>query len=113
VRSHIQPVVWRGVQLPATTAVLPPVRVRRWLPYFRAAALTQRLVVTSQNRWLRVVSMTAVRPAARIVRLYRSVSRWTRTAVTVSGEVWPVVVLVARTLSPGSGLLTWRLADGV
>jgi len=33
---------------------------RRWIPYFSEPALTQRPVSWSQNRWLLVVSMTAV-----------------------------------------------------
>jgi hypothetical protein len=37
-------------------------------------------VVASQNGWLLVVRMTAVRPRARTVRSYRLVSWWTRTA---------------------------------
>lgn len=47
-----------------------------------------------------MVSMTAVRASARIFRSYRSVSRWTKTAATVSSVVLPVFVLVARTLPP-------------
>src|SRR5581483_2805452 len=57
--------------------------------------------------WLLVVPMTAVLPPARICRSYRFVSWWTMTTETVSGRVWPVLVLVARTLSPG-----FRLAMG-
>jgi len=59
---------------PPTTMTVPPVGVRRWVPYLREAALIQRCDVGSQNRWLLVVSMTAVRPPALIVRSYRSVS---------------------------------------
>jgi hypothetical protein len=66
-------VVTFGVQPPVTVAV-PPEGVRRRVPYLRAPALTQRPVLTSQNGWLLVAPMTAVRVPARIVRSYRSVS---------------------------------------
>src|SRR5215469_12083039 len=104
VRSHIQPVVALGSWPPVTVARLPSA-VRRRVPYFRAAALTQRWPAGSQNRWLRVVSITAVPYAVRTLRSYLSVSWWTRTAVTVSGLVFPVLVLVAMTLSPTLSLL--------
>src|SRR6266702_6269787 len=100
VRSHIQPDRCRGAWPPRAVAV-PPDGVRRWVPYFRAAALTQRWVVASQNGWLLVVSMTAVRPWARMVRSYRLVSWWTMTTLIVSALVRPVLVLVASTFSPG------------
>ena len=59
VRSHIQLVVTVGVQPPSTVA--DPLRgVRRWVPYFRAAALVQRRELWFQNRWLLVVWMTEV-----------------------------------------------------
>jgi hypothetical protein len=45
--------------------------------------------------------MTSVRPPDLTVRSYRSVSWCTSTAVTVSGWSLPVLVSVARTLSPG------------
>src|SRR5690348_7724769 len=100
VRSHIQPDRCRGAWPPRAVAV-PPAGVRRWVPYRRAPALTQRCVVTSQNGWLLVVWMTAVRSWARTVRSYRLVSWWTRTAAIVPVWVLPVLVLVDTTFSPG------------
>src|SRR5690348_2429539 len=100
VRSHIQPERCRGVWPPRAVAV-PPDGVRRWVPYLRAPALTHLCAVASQNGWLLVVWMIAVRPWARTVRSYRLVSWWTRTAAIVAGWVLPVLVLVETTFSPG------------
>jgi hypothetical protein len=71
--AHIQPVVTFGVQ-PSATVAEPSDGVRRRVPYFRDPALVERWVVWFQNRWLRVVPMTVVWPAARTCRSYRSVS---------------------------------------
>src|SRR5690242_20462880 len=100
VRSHIQPDRFRGAWPPRTVAI-PPAGVRRWVPYLRAPALTQRRVVASQNGWLLVVWMTAVRPSALTFRSYRLVSWWTMTTLMASALVCPVLVLVARTFWPG------------
>src|ERR1700677_4773255 len=110
VRSHIQPSRWARIQPPVTTAVSLLAGARRWVPYFSAPALTHRplspLIPGTKNRWFDVVSMTEVRVPARILRSYRSVSWWTRTAAMVSGWVFPVLVLVARTFSP---TLSWLI----
>src|SRR5260370_6753857 len=104
VRSRIEPERSEGGWPPRTVAV-PPAGVRRWVPYLRAPALTQRppapLVPGTQKGWLLVVSMTAVRALARMVRSYRLVSWWTMTTLIVSALVLPVLVLVASTFSPG------------
>jgi hypothetical protein len=60
--------VTTGVR-PPVTVTLAPRGVRRCSPGFRAAALTQLSWDRSQNRWFRVVWMTAVPCPALMVTL--------------------------------------------
>src|SRR5215469_6421577 len=100
VRSHIQPSWTAGVVPPPETAVVPSAVLRR-SPSRSLAAGVHRLRAGSQNRWLAVVWMTWTPCRVLTFRLYRSWSWLTSTAATVSALVLPVLVLVARTLSPG------------
>ena len=65
--SHIHPTVSAGAR-PLTTVATVPFEVRSVSPYFSFPALTHVSWVTSQNRCLRVVSMTDVPRAVLMVR---------------------------------------------